>query len=401
MAHTKTDHFLALEDTYGAKNYAPLSVVLTRGEGVWVEDVEGRRYLDFLSAYSALNQGHRHPKIISALKEQADRLTLTSRAFYTDQLALLYEKLHSFTGKERFLLMNSGAEAVETAIKIARRFGYEKRGIPEGMAEIIVAENNFHGRTTTITSFSTEPAYKKGFGPFTPGFKIIPYGDARALEEAITPNTVAFLVEPIQGEAGVRIPPDGYLREVHNLLKQTGMLLMLDEIQTGFGRTGKRFAADWEDVSPDVLIMGKALGGGVFPVSAVGARAEVMDVITPGSHGSTFGGNPLAAAVARAAIEVIEEEDLPQRSLELGLRALEALKTSLGAHPRVKDIRGRGLFIGIELNEPARPYAEQLMRDGVLVKETHETVIRIAPPLIITEEDLNMGLDKIIKIIKQ
>lgn len=395
----KTNDFLTLEHQYGAKNYAPLGVVLTRGEGVWVEDVEGRRYLDFLSAYSALNQGHRHPKIIGALKEQADRLTLTSRAFYSDQLALLYEKLHAFTGQERFLLMNTGAEAVETAIKLARRYGYEKRGVPEGHAEIIVAEHNFHGRTTTITSFSTEPSYKKGFGPFTPGFKVIPYGDVKALEATLTPNTVAFLVEPIQGEAGVRIPPAGYLRAVHDLLKQKGILLMLDEIQTGFGRTGKRFAADWENVFPDVLIMGKALGGGVFPVSAVATSAEVMDVFTPGSHGSTFGGNPLGAAVARASIEVIEEEGLPQRSLELGTRALHRLQTSLAGHPRVKEIRGRGLFIGIELNEPARPYAEQLMGEGVLVKETHETVIRIAPPLIISEADLLMGLDKIVKVI--
>ncbi|MDY0323837.1 MAG: ornithine--oxo-acid transaminase [Candidatus Carbobacillus sp.] len=395
----KTDDFLTLEHQYGARNYAPLGVVLTRGEGVWVEDVEGRRYLDFLSAYSALNQGHRHPKIIAALKEQADRLTLTSRAFYSDQLALLYEKLHAFTGQERFLLMNTGAEAVETAIKLARRYGYEKRGVPEGHAEIIVAEHNFHGRTTTITSFSTEPSYRKGFGPFTPGFKVIPYGDVKALEAALTPYTVAFLVEPMQGEAGVRIPPVGYLRAVHDLLKQKGVLLMLDEIQTGFGRTGKRFAADWENVFPDVLIMGKALGGGVFPVSAVATSAEVMDVFTPGSHGSTFGGNPLGAAVARASIEVIEEEELPKRSLELGERALHRLQTALAGHPRVKEIRGRGLFIGIELHEAARPYAEQLMREGVLVKETHETVIRIAPPLVISEEDLLAGLDKIVKVI--
>lgn len=383
-------------DRLGARNYYPLPIVIAEGDGVWVKDPEGNRYMDMLSAYSALNQGHRHPKIIQALKDQADRVTLTSRAFHNDRLGEFYQKLAQFTGKDMILPMNTGAEAVESAIKIARRWGYEKKGVTENSAEIIVCEGNFHGRTTTITSFSSEPEYRKGFGPFTPGFRIIPYGDIDALENAINENTVAFLFEPIQGEAGIIIPKEGFLKEAAALCKKHNVLMLADEIQTGFGRTGKAFACDWEDVVPDMYIMGKALGGGVFPVSAVAGDKEVMDVLTPGSHGSTFGGNPLGCAVAIAALEVIEEENLIERSEQLGNYLKNKLKNI--QNPLIKEIRGRGLFVGIELTVPARKFAEELKLEGLLCKETHVNILRLAPPLTITEEELDWAIAKLEKV---
>lgn len=390
---TKTKQLITQTETYGAHNYHPLPVVIARAEGIWVEDVEGNRYLDMLSAYSAVNQGHRHPKIIRALKEQADRVTLTSRAFHNDQLGPFCEKLSRLTGKDMVLPMNTGAEAVETAIKAVRRWGYWKKGVPENQAEIIVCENNFHGRTITVISFSSEEAYREGFGPFTPGFKIIPYGDIRALEEAITPNTVAFLVEPIQGEAGIIVPPDGYLRQAYELCKRHNVLFVADEIQTGLGRTGQLFACDWEGVKPDVYILGKALGGGVFPVSSVVADEEILGVFNPGSHGSTFGGNPLACAVAIAALDVIEEERLADRARELGAYFMDELKKI--QHPDIKEVRGKGLLVGMELHTPARPYCEKLKEKGLLCKETHENTIRFAPPLVITKDELDWALERI------
>ncbi|PYI52561.1 ornithine--oxo-acid transaminase [Paenibacillus flagellatus] len=382
---------------YGANNYNPLPVVIVRGEGVWVEDEAGNRYVDMLSSYSALNHGHRHPKIVAALKDQADRVTLTSRAFHSEPLGPFYERLARLTGKTMFLPMNTGAEAVETAIKAARRWAYDKKGVPDGQAEIVVCAGNFHGRTITVTSFSSSPAYRRGFGPFTPGFVIVPYGDAAALERAISPNTAAFLVEPIQGEAGIIVPPEGYLRAASDICKRHNVLLLADEIQTGFGRTGRPFACDWEGVTPDAYILGKALGGGVYPISAVAADRDVLGVFDPGSHGSTFGGNPLACACATAAMDVFEEERLADRSRELGDYAMERLRRT--ASPVVKQIRGRGLFIGIELARPARPYCERLMELGVLCKETHETTIRLAPPLTITREELDWGLDRIVQVL--
>jgi ornithine--oxo-acid transaminase len=390
---SKNDSAMENIQRYGANNYNPLPVVIVRGEGVWVEDREGNRYLDMLSSYSALNHGHRHPKIISALKEQADRITLTSRAFHSEPLGAFYEKLACLTGKSMFLPMNTGAEAVETAIKAARRRAADKKGVPEGQAEIIVCEGNFHGRTITVTSFSSAPEYKRGFGPFTPGFTLIPYGDVEALEQAITPDTAAFLVEPIQGEAGIIVPEAGFLHKAAELCRRHNVLLMADEIQTGFGRTGRTFACDWEQVVPDVYILGKALGGGVYPISAVAADADVLDVFEPGSHGSTFGGNPLACACAVAAMEVFEEERLTERSLELGEYAMTRLRSLTS--PVVKDIRGKGLFIGVELDRKARPYCEKLLELGVLCKETHDTTIRLAPPLTITREELDWGLERI------
>ncbi|QZT33269.1 ornithine--oxo-acid transaminase [Caldalkalibacillus thermarum TA2.A1] len=380
-------------ERYGAKNYLPLPIVISKAEGVWIEDPEGNKYMDMLSAYSALNQGHRHPKIIRALKEQADRVTLTSRAFYHDRLGEFYEKIVAVTGKEMVLPMNTGAEAVETAIKAVRRWAYQVKQVPENQAEIIVCEGNFHGRTITVTSFSSEEGYRRGFGPFTPGFKIIPYGDAEALRRAITPRTAAFLVEPIQGEAGIIIPPEGYLREVRRICDEHNILFVADEIQTGFGRTGKMFACDWEDVKPDIYILGKALGGGVFPISAVSADRDVLGVFDPGSHGSTFGGNPLGCACAIAALEVIEEENLVDRSLKLGAYLMSKLQEL--HNPKIKEIRGKGLFIGIELTEPARPYCEALKEHGLLCKETHEHTIRLAPPLIIKEEELDWAFERI------
>jgi len=388
--HRNLSH-IERSERFGARNYHPLPVVVAKAEGVHVTDTEGNTYIDMLSAYSALNAGHRHPRIIQALKDQADKVTLTSRAFYNDQLGFFYERLSDYTGKDLILPMNTGAEAVETALKAARRYAYRNKGIPEDQAEIIVCEGNFHGRTITITSFSSSEEYRNGFGPFTPGFRQVPYGDLNALEQAITPNTAAFLVEPIQGESGIVIPPDGYLREARELCSRHGVLLLADEIQTGFGRTGKRFACDWEQVEPDLYILGKALGGGVFPVSAVAADQDVLGVFEPGSHGSTFGGNPLGCAVAIAALDVLEEEELAERSRELGEYFTGRLRTI--QHPNLKEVRGRGLFIGMELNVPARPYCEWLMKLGILCKETHEHTIRFAPPLVIQKSELDQAFE--------
>ncbi|HEY8484828.1 MAG TPA: ornithine--oxo-acid transaminase [Longimicrobiales bacterium] len=391
-----TASYLEEAERYGARNYLPLPVVLERGEGVWVWDVEGRRYLDMLSAYSALNHGHRHPRILEALYRQAERITLTSRAFHNDQYGAFLRELCELAGYEKALPMNTGAEAVETAIKAARRWGYERKGVPDGKAEIVVCEGNFHGRTTTIVGFSSEPAYREGFGPFTPGFRLVPYGDADALESALTEHTVAFLVEAVQGEAGVVVPPEGYLRRAAELCRERGILLVVDEVQTGLGRCGRLFASEWEGVRPDILIVGKALGGGVYPVSAILADAEIMDVFTPGSHGSTFGGNPLAAAVARAALRVTIEERLPERAAELGAWFMEELRRI--PSPHVAEVRGRGLLIGVVIREeagPARRFCEALMRSGVLAKETHEQVVRFAPPLVVTREDLEQALPRI------
>ena len=393
-----TREFIELEDRYGAHNYHPLDVVITRAEGVWVYDVEGHRYLDCLSAYSAVNQGHCHPRILAALKDQAAKVTLTSRAFRNDKLPLFCEKLAKLANKDMVLPMNSGAEAVETAIKAARKWGYQVKGIPADQAEIIVCENNFHGRTTTIVGFSTEAQYREGFGPFTPGFKIIPFGNAQALEEAITPNTCAFLVEPIQGEAGIHIPPAGYLKEVEEICKRNRVLLMLDEIQTGLGRTGRLFAFHYEKVNPQVIIVGKALSGGFYPVSAVVADREVLEVFKPGDHGSTFGGNPLACAIALAALDVITEEGLIENADKLGQYFLQKLQTLHSPH--IVDVRGKGLFIGVELDTKARPYCEALKEEGILCKETHENVIRFAPPLVITKEQIDWAFTRIKKVVE-
>lgn len=391
-------YLMALEDELGAHNYHPLGVVITEAHGAWVTDLEGKKYLDCLSAYSAVNQGHAHPRILEALVAQARRVTLTSRAFHNDRLGLFYKKLVDLTGMEKVLPMNSGTEAVETAIKAARKWGYEVKGIPADQAEIIVCRDNFHGRSTTIVSFSTEPLYREGYGPFTPGFRVIPYGDARALEESITPNTCAFLVEPIQGEAGVRVPPEGFLREAARICAQHNVLLMLDEIQTGLGRTGKMFCFEHEGIRPDVLILGKALSGGFYPVSAVLSRKDVLGVFTPGSHGSTFGGNPLGCAVALAALDVLVDERLPERAAELGEIAFRRLRDL--DSPHVVEIRGKGLMVGIELNKPARPFCEALFGRGVLCKETHDMVIRFAPPLVVSEADLNWALDQVIEVLQ-
>ncbi|MGG1518584.1 ornithine--oxo-acid transaminase [Paenibacillus oryzisoli] len=382
----RSDAIIRQTEKYGAANYHPLPIVISKAEGVWVEDPEGRRYMDMLSAYSALNHGHRHPHILNALFEQAGKVTLTSRAFHHEMLGEFYEKLAAYTGKEMILPMNTGAEAVETAIKAIRRWGCDVKGIPDGQTEIIVCAGNFHGRTITVTSFSSEPAYRRGFGPFTPGFRIIPYGDVEALRAAIGPNTAGFLVEPIQGEAGIIIPPAGYLRDCFELCEANRVLFAADEIQTGFGRTGRRFACDWEGVTPHLLLLGKALGGGVLPISAVAGDREVLAVFEPGSHGSTFGGNPLACAVAVAALEVLERERLAERSEVLGAGLLQRLGELRS--PLIKELRGRGLFIGIELTMPARGYCEKLMGLGLLCKETHEHTIRLAPPLTITQEEL-------------
>jgi len=392
-----TNDFIALENRYGAHNYHPLDVVIERAEGVWVFDVDGKSYLDCLAAYSAVNQGHCHPRVLAALLDQARRVTLTSRAFRNSQLPLLCQDLHELTGMDMVLPMNSGAEAVETAVKAARKWGYKVKNIPDGQAEIIVCGGNFHGRTVTIVSFSSDQAYRDGFGPFTPGFRIIPFGDAEALRQAITPNTCAFLVEPIQGEAGIVIPPDGFLHDAAEICRQNRVLLMVDEIQSGLGRTGKLFAYMHEGIQPDVLIVGKALAAGFYPVSAVLASKEVLGVFKPGDHGSTFGGNPLACAVARTAIRVLIEEKLVERSAELGkyfLQQLRAIRSSA-----VKEVRGRGLWIAIELHKEARPFCEALKEQGILCKETHERVIRIAPPLVITREEIDWALDRIRKVL--
>ncbi|OAS86879.1 ornithine--oxo-acid transaminase [Metabacillus litoralis] len=386
-----------LTEKYGAKNYHPLPIVISKAEGIWVEDPEGNKYMDMLSAYSAVNQGHRHPKIIQALKNQADRVTLTSRAFHNDQLGPWYEKIARITKKDMALPMNTGAEAVETAIKAVRRWGYQVKGIPDNQAEIIACVGNFHGRTMTAVSLSSDEEYRKGFGPMLPGIKLIPYGNIEALKSAITPHTAGFLIEPIQGEAGILIPPEGFLKEAFDLCKANQVLFVADEIQAGLGRAGKMFACDWENVIPDMYILGKALGGGVFPLSCVVANSDILGVFNPGSHGSTFGGNPLACAVSIASLEVIEEENLVERSLKLGEYFVERLKQI--KNPIIKDIRGRGLFIGVELTEAARPYCERLKENGLLCKETHDTVIRFAPPLVITETELDWAIERIKRVL--
>jgi ornithine--oxo-acid transaminase len=383
---------MELEEQYGAHNYHPLDVTIARASGAWMYDVEGRRYLDFLAAYSAVNQGHCHPEILRAMMEQAQRVTVTSRAFHNDQLPLLLRDLHEMTGFDMALPMNSGAEAVETALKMVRKWGETVKRIPAGKTEVLVCANNFHGRTISIVGFSSEVQYRTGFGPFAPGFRAVPFGDAAALRAAITPETTAFLVEPVQGEAGIIVPPEGYLREVEAICREHGVLLICDEIQSGLGRTGRLFAFEHEEIRPDVCIIGKALSGGFYPVSAVLSSRAIMGVFRPGDHGSTFGGNPLGAAVARAALKVILDEDLPARSAELGGYALDRLRRIESR--RIKEVRGKGLWIGVELHGPARPLCEALKDRGVLCKETHENVIRLAPPLTIAPDDLAWGLDQ-------
>ncbi len=388
-----TGEMIGLEDRWGAHNYHPLPVVVARAEGPWVYDVDGNRYLDCLSAYSAVNQGHCHPRILRALRSQAERVTLTSRAYRNDQLPLFCRDVAELCGMEMVLPMNSGAEAVETAIKAARRWGYMRKGIPSGRAEIVVCENNFHGRTTTIVGFSSDPGSREGFGPFAPGFRSVPFGDAAALAQAITPDTCAFLVEPIQCEAGILMPPEGYLAEAAAICRDRNVLLIADEIQTGLGRTGTLFACEHEGVRPDAYVLGKALSGGFYPVSAVVSRRDVLGVFDPGSHGSTFGGNPLGCAVAREALRVIVEERLVARSAELGGWFLRQLRRI--SHPEIIGIRGRGLLAGIELRNPARPRCERLQELGMLCKETHDRVIRIAPPLVIERADLEWALGRL------
>jgi ornithine--oxo-acid transaminase len=397
---TVSSSLIEQAEMWSAHNYHPLPVVLVKGEGCWVYDPEGKRYMDMLSAYSALNQGHRHPKVIKALKDQADRITLTSRAFHNELFGPFCEKLCKVAGMEMALVMNSGAEAVETAIKTARKWGYKVKKVEADKAEIIVCNDNFHGRTTTIVGFSSEPQYKEDFGPFTPGFKLIPYGDIKALEQAITPNTVGFLVEPIQGEAGILMPPAGYLKAAQELCRKHKVLLMADEIQTGFGRTGRMFCADWDGVKPDLYVVGKALGGGVLPVSAVIGSKETLGLFRPGDHGSTFGANPLACAVGIAALDVIVSERLPERSDEMGNYFMKRLREMKS--PRVKEVRGRGLLIGVHIKDEhgaARPYCEKLMELGILAKETHGQVIRFAPPLVITREEADWALERIAKVL--
>lgn len=389
-------YYIALEEQYGARNYHPLDVVLTRGKGIWVWDVQGNKYLDFLSSYSAVNQGHCHPKIVQTLIEQAQRLTLVSRAFRNDQLGLFYKELCELTNSHMVLPMNSGAEAVESAIKAVRKWGYMVKGVPRGQAEIIVCENNFHGRTLTIVGFSTEKQYRDGYEPFTPGFKIIPFGDADALESAITPNTVAFLVEPIQGEGGIIVPPEGYLRRVREICTKHNVILITDEIQTGLGRTGKLLAEEHEGIEADVTLIGKALSGGVYPISAVLSNKEVLGVFHPGDHGSTYGGNPLGCAVARTALKVLIEEKMIENAATLGPYFMEQLARI--DSPYVKEVRGKGLMIGVELYEDAggaRKFCEKLKDKGLLCKETRENVIRFAPPLVITKEEIDWALERI------
>ena len=395
-----TQDYIQLEERYGAHNYHPLDVVLNRGEGVWVWDVDGKKYLDCLSAYSALNQGHVHPRILAAMQEQAQKITLTSRAFRNDQLPLFYQEISELTGYEMCLPMNSGTEAVETAIKLARKWGYVIKGIPRHKAEIIVADNNFHGRTTTIISFSSEPLYKDDFGPFTPGFVPVPYGNAEALQSAITANTAAVMIEPIQGEAGVIIPPAGYLKRIREICQQNNVLLIADEIQTGLGRTGKLFACNHEDVRADMVIIGKALSGGFYPVSAVLADQAILGLFKPGEHGSTFGGNPLAAAIARAALKVLVDERLVENSATMGEYFMEQLAEIPSRH--IREVRGKGLLIGVELKPEARGarrFCEALQQRGILAKETHEHVIRFAPPLIISKETIDWALPIIREIL--
>jgi len=396
----KSQDYIALENRYGAHNYKPLDVVLKRGEGIWVWDVDGNRYMDCLSAYSAVNQGHCHPAIMQTMVDQAGQLTLTSRAFRNDQLGLLYKEVCEQTRSHKMLPMNSGAEAVETVIKAVRKWGYRVKGVADNQAEIIVCSDNFHGRTITIVGFSTDPGSRDGFGPFTPGFKIVPFGDAEALEKAITPNTVGFLVEPIQGEAGVIIPPEGYLKQAKHLCEKHNIVLILDEIQTGLGRTGKLLAEEHEGIEADLTLVGKALSGGFYPVSAVLSNKEVMDVLRPGEHGSTFGGNPLACAIARTALRVLIEEGMIENAAQQGDYFVDALR-SLG-DPKIKEIRGKGLMIGIEFHPEvggARQYCEKLMHQGMLCKETHDHIIRIAPPLVIRRNDIDWAMERIAKVL--
>jgi ornithine--oxo-acid transaminase len=393
---------IVVEDLYGAHNYHPLDVVIGKAQGIWMHDVEGRKYLDCLSAYSAVNQGHRHPRIVRALVEQARKLTLTSRAFRNDQWPMLAKELCDMTGYSMVLPMNSGAEAVETAVKTARKWAYRNKGVPRDRAEIIACANNFHGRTVTVISFSTEPLYRNDFGPFTPGFAIIPFGNANALEKAITPNTAAFLVEPIQAEAGIIIPPDGFLKKAAEICKRNNVLFIADEIQTGLGRVGKLFACEFEGVKPDMIVIGKSLGGGCYPISAVLADREILGVFKPGEHGSTFGGNPLGCAVARESLRVIREEKLVENAAERGRSFMEKLRKVRSRH--IKEVRGRGLLIGIELHAEAggaRRFCEELMKEGLLCKETHDNVIRLAPPLIIREKDINWALKRIKTVFKR
>jgi len=392
---------IKLIEQYGAHHYNPLPVVLAKGEGVWVWDVDGKKYMDMLSSYSALNMGHRHPKIVQAAKDQLDRLNLTSRAYHQDVHGPFAKLLCETAGFEQVLLMNSGAEAVETSVKMARRWGYWKKGVEAGKAEIIVCKGNFHGRTSTVISFSSEELYRDGFGPFMPGFKLVPYNDLDALEHAMTKNTVAFLVEPIQGEAGINVPDAGYLKEARWLCDSHNVLLMTDEIQTGLGRTGKLFCFEYDDIRPDALIVGKALGGGMFPVSGVLASRKLMDVFTPGSHGSTFGANPMACAIGKAAIEVLVEEKLVERSFELGQYLRDRLEAFNSPH--VAEVRGKGLLVGVEIKPEsgvARPFAEKLAERGILAKETHGTVIRFAPPLVITKDELDWALEQVAEVLK-
>jgi ornithine--oxo-acid transaminase len=392
----KSQEYIKLEDLYGAHNYHPLDVVIERGEGVWVYDVDGKRYMDCLSAYSAINQGHVHPKILQALINQASKLTLTSRAFRNDQLPLFYKELSELTGYEMSLPMNTGAEAVETAIKLARKWAYQVKGVPHHKAEIITCQNNFHGRTTTIISFSTEAFYRDAFGPFTPGFLTVPYGDAEAIARAITPNTAAVLVEPIQGEAGVCVPPEGYLSKLRRICTENNVLFIADEIQTGLGRTGKLFACDHEDVRPDISVIGKALAGGFYPVSAILADRGVMELFLPGEHGSTFGGNPLAAAVARTALRVLVEEKMIENAAQIGDYFMDQLAEIPSKH--IREVRGKGLLIGVELKSSAkgaRRFCEALAKHGILAKETHENVIRFAPPLVVDRSTIDWALSQI------
>ncbi len=396
----KAEEYIQLEELYGAHNYKPLDAVLRRGEGIWVWDVEGNRYMDCLSSYSAVNQGHCNPKILSAMLEQAKTLTLTSRAFRNDRLGTFYKELCELTNSHKVLPMNSGAEAVETAIKAVRKWGYQVKGVPEDQAEIVVCENNFHGRTISIVSFSTDSTARSGFGPFTPGFRTIPFGDAAALERAITPNTVGFLVEPIQGEAGVIIPPNGYLRDVRGICNDADVVLILDEIQTGLGRTGKLLAEEHEGIEADLTCIGKALSGGFYPVSAVLSNTEVLGVLKPGEHGSTFGGNPLACAVASAALKVLVEDGLIENAAVMGEYFMKRLR-EIG-NPKIKEVRGRGLLIGVEFLPEAggaRQYCEQLKDRGLLCKETHENIIRFAPPLVIEKQDIDWAMERIAPVL--
>ena len=396
----RSTDYIKLEEQFGAKNYRPLDVVIERGQGVWVYDVDGNRYLDCLSAYSALNQGHVHPRILNAMLAQAGKLTLTSRAFRNDQLPLLYQELAEMTGYEMALPMNSGAEAVETALKLVRKWAYEVKGVPRHQAEIIVFENNFHGRTISIVSFSSEPQYRDDFGPFTPGFIPVTYGDARAVERALTPNTAAIMFEPIQGEAGVIVPPEGFLRELRRIADRHNLLLIADEIQTGLGRTGKLFACEHEGVRPEIMVIGKALSGGFYPVSAILADRPLMGLFQPGDHGSTFGGNPLAAAVARAALGVIRDENLAENAARLGEYFLEQLAEI--PSPHIQEVRGKGLLAGVELKPEAggaRRFCEALMKQGILAKETHQHVIRFAPPLIIDQATLDWALPRVRQVL--